>query len=52
MTEWTNEEICYECTGYGDDYFVNEYGELECRCDSCYIMSEKRRYDNDDSWWD
>lgn len=28
-------EVCYECSGYGDDYFVNEKGELECRCRIC-----------------
>lgn len=30
-----NWDICYECGGYGDDYFVNEEGELECACDYC-----------------
>lgn len=32
---WSNDEICYECSGYGDDYFVNEEGELECACGTC-----------------
>lgn len=32
---------CYECTGYGDDYFVNEEGELECACPTCpYYMND------------
>lgn len=26
---------CYECRGYGDDYSMNEYGELVCNCDTC-----------------
>lgn len=26
---------CYECTGYGDDYWINDDGELECRCSTC-----------------
>lgn len=26
---------CYECTGYGDDYSLNEDGELVHNCDSC-----------------
>jgi len=28
-------DICYECTGYGDDYFENAEGELECACWTC-----------------
>lgn len=33
----TNEqaEHCYECTGYGDDYYTNEDGELTCYCPEC-----------------
>ncbi len=26
---------CYECTGYGDDYYEDENGELVCACDDC-----------------
>lgn len=26
---------CYECRGYGDDYRLNEDGELESACDDC-----------------
>lgn len=26
---------CYECEAYGDDYFVNDEGELECACKTC-----------------
>lgn len=28
-------DYCYECSGYGDDYFVNDDGELECFCAQC-----------------
>ena len=28
-------DVCYECGGYGDDYFVNEDGELESACPNC-----------------
>ena len=28
-------DVCYECSGYGDDYFINDDGELECYCDKC-----------------
>lgn len=30
-----DDDYCYECTGYGDDYFINEDGELECYCFQC-----------------
>lgn len=26
---------CYECTGYGDDYILDENGELVSACDDC-----------------
>lgn len=35
---------CYECTGYGDDYYVDEDGELRCACDDCSM--------NEDNWED
>lgn len=28
-------DVCYECTGYGDDYFINDDGELESSCSTC-----------------
>ena len=28
-------EYCYECTGYGDDYYEDENGELISACDTC-----------------
>lgn len=28
-------DVCYECGGYGDDYFINDDGELECYCPRC-----------------
>lgn len=28
-------DYCYECSGYGDDYYVDEDGELICRCSEC-----------------
>lgn len=33
--DWLFWDICYECQGYGDDYYINECGELECHCDDC-----------------
>lgn len=26
---------CYECTALGDDYYIDENGELQCWCDDC-----------------
>lgn len=38
---------CYECGGYGDDYFINDEGELESSCPTCPF--NPHRYDED---WD
>ena len=45
---WDNYDWCYECTGYGDDYFINDEGELESACETCPHNTIK--YDDDD--WD
>ena len=26
---------CYECTGYGDDYYIDDNGELQSACEDC-----------------
>ena len=50
VDEWVDDEYdykddyCYECGGYGDDYFVNENGELEI------VVRIKRNPANND--WD
>lgn len=28
-------DYCYECTGYGDDYYVDDNSELVSACDDC-----------------
>lgn len=28
-------DVCYECRGDGDDYFINDKGEFECYCPQC-----------------
>ena len=28
-------DYCYECTGYGDDYYIDDDGELVCACMEC-----------------
>lgn len=43
---WDDWDICYECQGYGDDYYVNECGELECACFDCPFS------DFNDDYWD
>ena len=29
------DDYCYECCGYGDDYYIDDDGELKCRCPEC-----------------
>lgn len=31
------DEICYECRGLGNDYYVDEDGELIFACEDCYF---------------
>lgn len=37
--EYDYGDYCYECQGYGDDYFMNDDGELECHCSQCPMNS-------------
>lgn len=37
-------DICYECKGYGDDYYFDENGDLICYCDECPFSG----YDSED----
>ncbi|MGM9519546.1 MAG: hypothetical protein ACI3WS_02615 [Phascolarctobacterium sp.] len=39
-------DYCYECTGYGDDYYINDEGELVSACDNC----PHNNYDDDLEW--
>ncbi len=41
-----NIDYCYECSGYGDDYYEDDEGEMVCRCPECPV--------NRDYWedWD
>lgn len=32
---WDDNDYCYECTGYGDDWYEDENGELQSRCGDC-----------------
>lgn len=31
---------CYECTGYGDDYYIDDEGNLVRACDDCPFNGE------------
>jgi len=33
---------CEDCTGYGDDYSIDDDGELVCNCDDCSCNQNKR----------
>lgn len=37
---------CYECRGYGDDYYIDEQGDLVSACDRCSFND--REYEDDD----
>ena len=32
--DW-NMDYCYECTAYGNDYYINKFGELIPACEDC-----------------
>jgi hypothetical protein len=34
------DDYCYECSGYGDNYYENEDGELICRCFECQWFND------------
>lgn len=34
-------ETCYECTGYGDDYYADEDGNLVSSCDTCWVNADE-----------
>lgn len=37
-------EICYECQGYGDDYYEDEAGNFICNCDDCIYMEVEHEF--------
>ena len=39
-----DDDKCYECRGYGDDYYIDEDGELQSACSDCVF--------NDSNWDD
>ena len=46
LDDWFDDyDWCYECQGYGDDYYFDENGELVSACDDC---PHKNAWRNDD----
>lgn len=44
---YDDDDKCYECTGYGDDYYFDEQlGEYVSACDDCPY----NEYNSDDDW--
>ena len=41
------EDYCYECTGYGDDYYIGDNGELVRRCPECPYSEMEGEEDED-----
>lgn len=39
MSMDSDAEVCYECQGYGDDYYLDGNNEWVCACDDCYLNS-------------
>jgi len=44
--EIDEDDYCYECGGYGDDYYTNDSGEWVKRCPQCPF------YKHDEEWED
>lgn len=40
------DDYCYECGGYGDDYYVDDDGELVCRCPECPMNPDRDDMDD------
>lgn len=36
-----DDDYCYECTGYGDNYYEDKKGNLVCRCSGCPMNSDE-----------
>lgn len=40
-------DVCYECSGYGDDYYVDDDGNLVSNCTNC---PNNPIYDDDEEY--
>ena len=43
-------DYCYECSAYGDDYYEDENGELVSRCSNCRDNPSYNYWEYDDDW--
>lgn len=41
------DDYCYECTGYGDDYYLDDDGELVSSCPGCPFNKWEGDYDDE-----
>lgn len=44
---WDDSDYCYECSGYGNDVYEDENGELQFRCGDCPFNP---LYDPEEDW--
>lgn len=47
MYDFDDDDVCYECSANGDDYFTNDDGDMECSCHTCIYNESSRYYDDD-----
>lgn len=40
-------DYCYECSGYGDDYHLDENGELVSSCPGCPYNTTEGDYEDE-----
>ena len=45
--EAINEDRCYECSGYGDDYYTDENGDLVSACYGCPFYEWEEEHETD-----
>ena len=41
------EDYCYECKGYCDDYYIDDDGEMKCRCPECPYFEGGEEHETD-----
>lgn len=41
-------DFCYECEGYGDDYYADEDGEMSPRCWICPFSPYRDDFEDDE----
>lgn len=42
--------VCYECQGYGGDFYVDDNEELIRACDNCIYNSRERKEEETCLW--